>query len=307
MTRSVTEYLVIGEALIDIVARHAETPVEHVGGSPANVAVGLARLDNKVTFATCLGEDARGERIRRHLTRHSIQVVDDEGEDPTSTAVANIDQSGAATYEFDIRWAPGPVKIGPEVGHLHTGSIAAVLDPGAADVATALEAGREQATTSYDPNFRPSIMGNTAAAIARIESIIPLADVVKASSDDLATMYPDDSVEDVLARWCDLGPALVVITKAEHGVSFRVRSTGEVRELPAPATTVVDTVGAGDSFMAGLISGLASAGLLGGPEARMQLQQANADAITPAIERGGRCGAMTVARAGAYAPSLDEL
>ena len=100
------EFLVIGEALIDIAQRYAENPVEHVGGSPANVAVGLARLDNTVQFATCLGDDARGEypfasfapQCHRHLK---------PTERATSTAQANIDEGGAATYLFDITWGPG--------------------------------------------------------------------------------------------------------------------------------------------------------------------------------------------------------
>jgi len=301
------QFLVIGEALIDIVARHGESAVEHVGGSPANVAVGLARLDHPVLFVTCLGDDERGDRIRTHLKHRSVAIVDGTDDYPTSTAQANIDESGAASYEFNLFWDPGFIELPTSVHHIHTGSIAAVLDPGGTEILGALDRGRGQATVSYDPNFRPSIMGDIAAAIARIEDVMGRSDVVKASSDDIAIMYPDLSLEEVIARWLDLGPALAVITRAEAGVSYRTRADSEVVTRPAPPTTVVDTVGAGDSFMAGLISGLTASGLLGGPEARERLHTALAADVESAIARGAACGAMTVARAGAYAPSLDEL
>jgi fructokinase len=307
MPGSPSTFLLIGEALIDIVQRYAENPVEHVGGSPANVAVGLARLDNTVRFATCLGEDARGDRIRAHLRRRGVTVVTKPTERHTSTAHAHLDASGAATYVFDLHWDPGTIAIAPDIGHLHTGSIGAVLAPGTTDVVAALRAGREQATISYDPNVRPSIMGDLDTVRVQMEEIIGLCDVVKASSDDLEILYPGMSIEDVLARWGSLGPALTVATRAADGVSFRLTSTGEFVTLAAPPTRVVDTVGAGDSFMAGLLSGLASAGLIGGAEARARLRQATIDEVTPAINRGGRCGAITVSHAGAYAPSLDEL
>lgn len=300
------QFLVIGEALIDIVARHAESPVEHVGGSPANVAVGLARLDNAVRFNTCLGDDARGERIRTHLRHRGVHVIDGTDDHPTSTAQANIDESGAASYVFNLFWDPGHIELPESVGHIHTGSIAAVLEPGGTEILDALDRGRAQATVSYDPNFRSSIMGDVDAAKARIEDVIGRSDVVKASSDDVAIMYPDLSLEQVLAHWIDLGPALAVITRAEDGVTFQIAGAEPVTR-PAPPTTVVDTVGAGDSFMAGLVSGLHTLGLLGSPEARERLYAASPADVEPAIERGALCGAMTVSRAGAYAPSLDEL
>ncbi len=307
MTGSASTFLLIGEALIDIVQRYAENPVEHVGGSPANVAVGLARLDNTVEFATCLGDDARGERIRSHLARRGVTIISKPSEHPTSTAQANIDETGAASYIFDIYWDPGVIEVGEETGHIHTGSIGAVLLPGTDDVVKALQSGREQATVSYDPNVRPTIMGEIDKVRKQIESIIGYSDVVKASSDDLELLYPDLTIEEVLTRWGTLGPSLTVATRAADGVSFRLTRTGEFVTLAAPPTRVVDTVGAGDSFMAGLLSGLSSAGLIGGTEARDQLHKATIADVTPAIQRGSRCGAITVSHAGAYAPSLDEL
>ena len=158
MVASTTPFLVVGEALMDIVRRPGTAPVEHVGGSPANVAIGLARLGHKVLLATALGADARGDIVRSHLEGNGVTVDNglDNGQ-PTSTAIATLDERGAATYEFDLHWEPGTVAIAEGTGHLHTGSIAAVIQPGAGDVVEAIERGRATATVSYDLNVRPSI------------------------------------------------------------------------------------------------------------------------------------------------------
>jgi fructokinase len=300
--------LVIGEALVDIVRRPGEDPVEHVGGSPLNVALGLARLGERVDFVTRVGSDERGRRIADHLARGDVALTPGStGAERTSTAQATLDGTGAATYVFDLGWDLPPVDVPAQTGHVHTGSIAAVLEPGGTEVVAALKAARSQATVSYDPNVRPDIMGDLDAARSRIEEVIALADVVKASDEDLETLYAGEAVPDVLRRWGRLGPALTVVTRGPEGVVFGLPATGEVASAPTFATSVVDTVGAGDSFMAGLLSGLLDAGLLGRGDARHRLSAARLTDVRPAIERGLACSAATVARAGAYAPGRGEL
>lgn len=299
--------LVIGEALIDIVREAAGAHVEHVGGSPANVAVGLARLDHRVRLATALGADQRGERIADHLTRRGVRLDKRSfTTHPTSTAQVTFDADHNATYEFDIHWNLAPVKVGARDVHIHAGSLATALDPGAAHAREAMARHHETATLSYDPNIRPGIMGDLDTVRAGVEDLLTVVDVVKASTDDIDLLYPERSVDDVIEHWLSLGPALVVLTRGPDGVTYRTR-TGDPVSLPSTATAVVDTVGAGDSFMAGLLSGLMSLGLIGGPQARAALAQATPDAVRPAIERGLACSAVTVGYAGAYAPSLDEL
>lgn len=299
--------LVIGEALVDIVRESAGAHIEHVGGSPANVAMGLARLDHRVRLATTLGRDQRGERIADHLERHGVKVAKGSFTDePTSTAQVTFDADQNASYEFDISWNLAPVKVGKRVGHLHAGSLATALAPGAARAREAMSTHRHQVTLSYDPNIRPGIMGDLERIRADVEEIIPIIDVVKASSDDIEVLYPGRAAEDVLDHWLGLGPALAVLTQGPDGVIYRSRGGGVV-SLPTLAPSVVDTVGAGDSFMAGLISGLLAQGLLGGPEGRAALAQASEDEIRHAIDRGLATSGVTVGRAGAYAPSLDEL
>jgi fructokinase len=300
--------LVVGEALVDIVAEPSGERTEHVGGSPANVAMGLARLGHDVDFAGCLGRDARGERIAGHLADRGVRVLPQcFGDDPTSTAVATLDESGAASYEFDLHWNLPLIPLPEGTGHVHTGSIGTVLQPGAASVTAVLEAVRATGTVSYDPNIRPSIMGDLDPVRARVEELVALSDVVKASADDLDLLYAGQSPEQVMAAWVGLGAGIAVITLGADGVVYRVASEDSLGRADTRAEHVVDTVGAGDSFMAGLVSGLVVAGLLGDPGARDRLRGATLEEVRPAIERGLATSAVTVGRAGAYAPALDEL
>lgn len=299
---------VIGEALIDVVRTPDGVEAEHVGGSPLNVAAGLARLGHDVDFATTVGADDRGERIGAHLADHGVHLTAaSRTADPTSTAVADLDESGAASYTFDLHWDLAPVLLDESTGHVHTGSIGAMLAPGDARVLDAVVAGRAVGTVSYDPNIRPTVMGSGDGLRARVEQVIAASDVVKASSDDLDLLYPGMSATEVLARWSSLGVALSVVTLGADGVVHRVLGDEGVGTLPTRALRVVDTVGAGDSFMAGLLSGLLDAGLLGRDGARGRLASATLDEVAPAVHRALGCAAVTVAHAGAYAPTPDEL
>lgn len=297
--------LVIGEALIDIVIPFSGETVEHVGGSPANVAIGLARLGHPTELATHIGTDARGRRIADLLSAEKVGLTagSDQAE-RTPTAAARLDANGAARYEFDLAWQLDP-ELPLTTGHVHTGSIAATLKPGGEAVAALISRARPSATISYDPNVRPSIVGSADQVRDEIEALIAASDVVKASDEDIAWLYPGRSLEDVLTAWADLGPQLCAVTRGGEGAL--VLAQGEFHRLPAPKTSVVDTVGAGDSFMSGWLSGLLDAGLLGGADARERLAVAGWDAIEPAVRRALACAAITVSRAGANPPTRAEL
>ena len=300
--------LVVGEMLIDIVRTPDGAVAEHVGGSPANVAMGLARLGHEVDFATVLGDDDRGVRCTSLLEDVGVHLLPgSEHDEATSTADATIDEAGAATYLFDLHWDLPQVSLPGGTVHVHTGSIATTLTPGEAEVTSALARARTTATTSYDPNVRPTIMGESGSVRSRVEELVALSDVVKASDEDVAFLYGDTPIEEVMADWAGRGPGLVVITLGGHGVVYRVSSTGETRREPTAATQVVDTVGAGDSFMAGLISGLVDLGLLGGAQARSRLAAATRADVEPAIARALATSGVTVGRAGAYAPTRAEV
>lgn len=300
--------LVVGEALVDIVHRTDGSIDEHPGGSPLNVAIGLARLGHEVQFAARFAPDPHGELIRQHLAREPLLSVT-AGSDQasrTSTAKAYLDADGAATYEFDLVWDVGAALDEKPIGHLHTGSIAATLAPGAADVLAAARRARRTGTVSYDPNARPSLMGRPEQARLHIEDFVALSDVVKASDEDLAWLYPGRSPREVLAQWIAGGVGLAVLTMGGQGAAA-MTADGSWVPVPAGQSSVVDTVGAGDSFMAGLISGLLDAGLLGEPEARVRLSEAGPQGVSPALVRAARCAEITVSRAGANPPTRAEL
>jgi fructokinase len=306
--RVATEVLVVGEALVDVVVRDETLVERHVGGSPTNVAIGLARLGHDVRLATCVGADVAGELVRERLAADGVRLA--AGTFPrgrSSTPTARLDGRGSATYEFDLVWDLLPVDVAG-VGHLHTGSIATALMPGSAAAHVALTGARAQgATTSYDPNLRPRIIGTADAERPGVESLVASADVAKASEEDLAWLYAARSVEEVGRLWLELGTSLVVVTLGADGAVAWHRSAPERRIDVAPqAVSVVDTVGAGDSFMSGLLSGLLDAGLLGGGR-RAALRDAAPADVEPALRRAVATSAITCSRAGSDPPTRREL
>jgi fructokinase len=302
--------LVVGEALIDAVVKGGEVTGEHVGGSPANVAFGVGALGHEVSLATWIGPDERGDRILARCSAAGVSVVPGSmGAERTSVAYATIDARGQATYRFDLTWDVPDLGDTSAIGHVHTGSIAATIEPGGSQVLDVIRRLREQATISYDPNMRPTLMGSPDEVRARVEDLISLCDVVKASDEDIQWLYPGAFLPDVLRHWGELGAAVAVITRGGQGAVYAVRTatTAEVTTVPAKATTVIDTVGAGDSFMAGLVSGLLDAGYLGGPQARERLLAAGIDDLRPCVDRATATSGVTVGHAGAYAPTRAEL
>ncbi len=298
--------LVVGEALIDVVHRADGSVDEHPGGSLANVALTLGRLGRDARLATWLGTDAHGEAVRSWLDDSAVTLAPGSTRaDRTSVATAHLDGQGAATYEFDLEWRV-PAGTAPGAGTLavHTGSIAAVLEPGASDVRALVAAARDTATITYDPNARPALMGDPADARARIEALVALADVVKVSDEDLAWLVPGTDPVAVARDWLALGPALVVVTYGGEG-ALALTAAGEQR-VTAPRVEVVDTVGAGDSFMGALLDGLWDAGLLGA-DRRDALRAVDAATLTRLLERCAAVAAVTVSRAGANPPRRAEL
>jgi fructokinase len=303
---------VIGEALVDVVQRSSGVDA-HVGGSPLNVAVGLARLDHAVQFIGRFGKDAYGESIAAHLRSSSVMVPLPPDESPTSLATALIDDDGAASYTFDLAWElPGLAGRLPFMlqgtSLLHTGSIATMLEPGAADVLAAVEHAHPNATVSFDPNCRPSIIKDRDYARAQVERFVALADVVKASDEDLEWLYPGVDVLESARRWLSLGgsggPAVVVVTRGADG-PWGVTAAGEA-QVDAPKVEVADTVGAGDSFMAALLSGIVDRGLAGAQN-REELHAMPAEVLEGILGHAARAAAITVSRPGANPPTRAEL
>jgi fructokinase len=297
--------LVIGEALIDIVERNGEALGEHVGGSPLNVAVGLGRLGRDVDFLTHIGDDQRGRRIVDYVEASGVRLVPGSiSADHTPTALARLDASGAADYVFDIAWQlTGTPEVSPPIV-AHTGSIAAYLDPGCLATAALLDAYRPSATVTFDPNVRPALITDREQTIGRIGRLVERADVVKASDEDLRWIAPDAPPEKLAETWLAAGPSIVAVTLGGRG-AFAACAAGTVH-VPALPVDVVDTVGAGDAFMTGLIDALWSLDLLGAAR-RAALAAIDAETLEGVVRAASLCSALTVARAGADLPDRAAL
>ncbi|MCX4734026.1 carbohydrate kinase [Streptomyces sp. NBC_01363] len=298
------DLLVIGECVADIVRPPDAVDQVHPGGSPANVAYGLARLGHGATLLTQLGPDDNGRLIRDHLAGAGVEVRTDEATAPTPSAAVTLDGAGRAAYTFEIGWTLGPVALDRPPHHVHTGSIAAVMEPGAATVLGAVESLRTAATVSYDPNVRPELMGDHASAVRRVERCVALSDVVKASDEDLEWLYPGQEPEQVAERWLATGPAVVLVTRGGDG-ALAVLPGGRVT-VDALPTEVVDTVGAGDAFMSGTLHALAAHGLLGA-DGRERLRSLDRVRTADVLRHAAASAAVTVARAGANPPDEAEL
>lgn len=297
--------LVIGEALIDIVERDGQVLGEHVGGSPLNVAVGLGRLDRGVDFLTHIGDDDNGHRITKYVETSGVQVVPGSTSAVhTPTARARLDAGGAAQYVFDIEWKlSGTPEVAPPVV-AHTGSIAAFLEPGCRATAALLDAYRPSATITFDPNVRPGLIDDHTEAVGRIDRMVERADVVKASDEDLQWIDPTRTPEQIARAWLAMSPSIVAVTMGEHG-AFAACAAGIVR-IPARTVQVVDTVGAGDAFMTGLIDALWSLDLLGAGK-RADLGAIGLAALEDVVRAASLSAALTVARAGADLPDRAAL
>ncbi|ROQ26830.1 fructokinase [Streptomyces sp. PanSC19] len=295
-------FLVIGECVADIVRAPAGSGAAdrvHPGGSPANVAYGLARLGRDVVLLTQLADDPAGRLIADHLKGAGVRVEIGGAPARTPSAVVGLDAHGRAAYAFDIAWTLETGAPRAETpAHVHIGSIAAVTAPGAATVLAEVERLRDRATVSYDPNVRPALMGEHDVAVARVERCVALSDLVKASDEDLAWLYPGEDPRTVAARWLALGPAVVLVTRGAAGaLAFTGRETVETEAAPV---AVVDTVGAGDSFMSAVLDALAG-------RERETLAGLGAEHLTGLLRRATAAAAVTVSRAGAQPPDRAEL
>lgn len=297
--------LVLGEALVDVVHRVDGSIDESPGGSPANVALALGRLGCRPRLLTRIGDDRRGESVRAWLQASGVEILTGgrSSAGATSTATAFLDESGSARYDFQLDW---DVRVDDAVtaGIVHTGSIAALLEPGAGEVLQAIRRLREGALVTYDPNIRPALLGDHREVRGRVEEIVALADVVKASDEDLAWLYPGERLIDVASVWRAMGPSVVVVTAGGSGATA-VTEAGTTH-VAAPSVAVADTVGAGDTFMSAIIEGMLRLGFRDGA-ARGALRRIDRGDLGSLLERAARAAAITVSRPGADPPSSAEL
>ncbi|MFB6846046.1 carbohydrate kinase [Streptomyces sp. NPDC056373] len=304
---------VLGECVADAFTEPAPAPNELAlrvlpGGGPANTAVALARLGTPARFLARLSGDVFGRLFRAHLEASGVDLTHAvEAAEPSTLAVAELDAQGQAAFSFhaqataDWQWTTAELAGVDLAGTacVHTGSLALVREPGAAVVEDFLAAAAPTATISIDPNVRPLLV-HPEVYRARLAHWCGLTDVLRLSEDDLDLLLPGTSPEQACDTWHAAGTRLVVITRGAGGALASL--DGERVRVPAVATPVVDTVGAGDSFTAGLLHHLGTHGLLGGRLTDLRLAD-----VESACRFAVRVAALTCSVAGPNPPWQDQL
>ena len=282
----------------------------HSGGSILNVAVGLARLGHHVAFAGKIAEDYFGH--------HLLQTLKTEGVDTrfvsttkAQTALAFVAMEemepvysfyGDGTADTLLTANDIPESLYHESSILHVGSISLLRGTTPAIVLETFERLKGKALLSLDPNIRASMIHDEPAYRALLHSLIALTDIVKLSYVDLSWLLPGASVEESLLYLCGLGPALVIITQGENGVLARSMSSQTIR-TPTFPITVIDTVGAGDTFCAGVLARLADEAIL----SREKVLSLTEQQLLAVISFAAAAAALNCTREGANPPSRSEV
>lgn len=307
--------VVIGEALIDLIQQDDGRYEAKPGGAPANVSIALARLGANVSFAGRMSTDKFGEKLHNWLSPENIDLsLVESTNDPTSLAVASLDADGKASYSFYLKgtadwgWTLGAfvsLEFEPPAA-LVIGSVATAIEPGASvieNLAGHLHS-TDASTVVIDLNIRPGLGFEREAETIRVERQIKLAHIVKASDDDLAWLYPDRSPVETARLWAGKGQ-YVIMTRGADGATLFAPG-GDTVSVSAPVIELVDTVGAGDSFLGATLYGLQSRGALGG-NAQERLASVSLDEWIKLLELAAKVGAITCSRAGCNPPTAAEL
>ena len=304
---------VCGEALIDFTPLKIgdeQAYVMRTGGSPYNVAIGLARLGKPTAFIGKMSDDRFGAILRERLSQHGVDLRWlARGSDPTALAFVIPDPSGAHNFAFyggntaeqNLVNADIPDALPDDAAALHFGSYSLMLGSSARTYERLLRRESGARVISLDPNVRPALFPDRTAYRRRIEGLLPFATLVKVSDDDLAWLYPGEDASEMAARWLKAGPSLVVVTRGAAGA---IGMTANITiTSPGVPVEVEDSVGAGDAFMASLLARLDDARLLRSDRLPLMTEQALADALTYA----NRAAALTCARSGADPPNREQI
>jgi fructokinase len=305
--------VVAGDALVDLTptrtADGATAYQPRPGGSCLNVAAGLGRLGVPTALLARISDDHFGGLLRAHLAASGTWMTHVlPASDPTTLAAVHLREDGSAAYSFHANGAadrglrPEHLAALPDGGALpagtalHLGSLGLLLEPLAStlDGLIRREAGRR--LVSLDPNVRPSLVTDRAAYLRRFTEWVALADVVKASDEDLAWLHPGEPYEAVADRWLASGAGLVLITFGSRG-AWAVCRDARVH-VPAPTVRVVDTVGAGDAFTAGTLAHLHHTGRL----SREGVDSLGAGGLARLLSYAVEIASDTCTRAGAQPP-----
>jgi fructokinase len=290
--------------LIDLIPGADGARVPHVGGGPANTAKALARLGHDVQFIDGISTDEYGVAARKELLDDEVKLdLALTSDKPTCLAIVSLDANGGASYEFKIdgtatfdfnlNWLPDPSRFKPQV--LHIGTLVTVIQPGADVLYDWAMQVAEFAPIVFDPNIRPSVMGDHDLYEASVEKWAALSSVIKVSDDDMAWLYPGQKYEDVAQRWINDGAALVVVTRGSQGI-IGITADGSV-EVDGAKITVADTVGAGDTVGAIIVEAMIEKGILA----------LTGDVLKATLHRAAVAAGITCSRKGAQPPYKYEL
>lgn len=299
---------VIGEALIDLVP--GSSPGDYrarPGGSPFNVAIGLARLGHRTALMARLADNAFGTLLREHAAGEGVDTANaPHATEPTTLAVVSLDPAGHAGYDFylegtaDWQWSDAELtRVPADTAVLHVGSLASWTHPGDKHIRATTTRLRERDSTliSYDPNIRPLLLGDPDRARPLVEDFVAVAHLVKASREDVEWLYPGADLARVGARWLDLGALVVVITDGPHGAHL-LRANAAPTRRSGRRVHLTDTIGAGDAFTSGLLGGLIRRGL----HTPRHLSQCPTDLLAETVDEAVLISALTCERVGADPP-----
>jgi fructokinase len=305
--------LVCGEALIDLVPLPGgaePTFVARAGGSSFNVAMGLGRLGAPVGFLGRISRDPFGRMLIRRLLADGVdcRLVQD-GDELSTLAVVHLEAGAEPEYTFHDQGAADrmlrvedlPPDLPREVAALHLGSISMVREPGASAFEALLRREHGRRVLTLDPNVRPSLVGERATYVARLEGWVSLADVVKVSWADLAWLYPETRPGAAAVAWLARGPGIVVVTMGRDG-AIGLTPTDRV-EVAGTPVKVSDTIGAGDAFTSALLAWLLEGAWLD----PARIRQIPAHALREALAFANRAASITCTRAGAQPPTRAEM
>jgi len=302
--------VVIGEALVDLVIAPSGALEAALGGAPYNTARAAARLDAEVEFVGGLSVDRFGSLLRDRLEGDGVRTTYAVSTDaPTTLAAAEIDDGGSATYRFYFDGTSAPLVALEAAAAavaalgsndvLFTGGLGLVLEPMASSVMSALDSVADDIVVMIDVNCREAVIPDRAAYVARIGRAAARADIVKVSDDDLAYLTPTLDTEAAARRLLDLGTRAVIVTA---GCAYTTILMAEGRtsvEVPPAPGSLVDTIGAGDTFGAGLLAWWSAAGA-----GRSDVTIEN---LAAAVRVGHAAAGVVVTRQGADPPRRDEL
>jgi fructokinase len=300
---------ILGEALIDFKSTGSLAFQGFIGGSSLNVATATSRLGQATTFLSQISTDLFGAKLKEHMQENQIDTTFVITSSAPSTLAFVEERGGQAHFTFlgngaaDTRYNPQPRPALPlSIQFVQFGSISLLTDPTSSSIAEIVEQHRERVTVVFDPNCRPALTPDLAGYKKKLENWLNLAHLVKVSDQDLGWLEPDKTLEEVAKDWLARGPKAVIITRGEHGsVLFRAGKAN--LEIETPKVDVIDTVGAGDTFTAGLMVGL----LEHGHQASIDLEHHSDETWLSVMRFAAASAAINCTRAGANPPTRSDV